>query len=471
MCYRARILMCCCWWGVSLNYILVKAQPQPLILLKEMVAYYPFNGNANDEMGNGFDLNVTTQTFVQDPNGKPDGALMFQNDAETIIKRSQILSIRDFTIAVWAKLSSQGIKQGLSPWILGKSTPGQVFGIGTEKPGLDAAGGSWRFQYGEQELIARTLLKPETWTHLVFTVSSDNIKCYVNGVLEGQMSVQKFVSIRFDQIAIGGRGKGVAEESWVGSVDNIRFYYKTLDDSEVKTLYQFELNPSYPRTATAIAIVFEGKLVGARLTDIGYGYTNRPMVTISGGGGVGAKAVASYQNGIIDGLLITQAGSDYTNSPTIIVDPPPFPPRRAEAFVQIQNGLVVGATVSDPGHGYEVPPVVLVTGGGGIGASAVASISDGKVTGIAITHPGNGYTSLPTVKIASPPFSPEVSVDVSRVIVTLKVVLGGKYHVESSHDMLHWSPAGPAFIAEDEKISQEFQVDASGRYFRIHPVP
>ncbi len=53
------------------------------------------------------------------------------------------------------------------------------------------------------------------------------------------------------------------------------------------------------------------------------------------------------------------------------------------------------------GSGYIGRPIVQITGGGGIGASAVANFDEatGAVTGITITSPGSGYTSAPTITL------------------------------------------------------------------------
>jgi fibronectin-binding autotransporter adhesin len=58
------------------------------------------------------------------------------------------------------------------------------------------------------------------------------------------------------------------------------------------------------------------------------------------------------------------------------------------------GGLTIGGTNS----GYIDTPVVTITGGGGVGATAVANLNyaTGQVTGITITNPGTGYTSAPT---------------------------------------------------------------------------
>lgn len=66
------------------------------------------------------------------------------------------------------------------------------------------------------------------------------------------------------------------------------------------------------------------------------------------------------------------------------------------------SGMGVAAiSVSNPGAGYIAPPFVLISGGGGTGAVAVAEIDavPGKVSGFRILCPGSGYTSAPTVTL------------------------------------------------------------------------
>ena len=151
--------------------------------------------------------------------------------------------------------------------------------------------------------------------------------------------------------------------------------------------------------------------------------------------------------------------------------PPPCSPHKATATVQMDNGFVVGATITDPGCGYTNAPVVLIQGGGGSGATAVAVVSNGVVVKIIITDAGFGYTSAPNVAIASPPFVPTVSIAVSKVKVTQYVVLGRTYVLEASTDLVTWTATGPQFTAQSEVIVNEFDVDVTGRYFRIRQVP
>lgn len=146
-------------------------------------------------------------------------------------------------------------------------------------------------------------------------------------------------------------------------------------------------------------------------------------------------------------------------------------PRRATATAEEINGFVVGATITDPGCGYTNPPTVLIRGGGGTGAAATAVVSNGKIVAINITNAGAGYTEAPRIIVASPPFLPTVSITVSKVKVTQLVLLGRKYLLESSADLVNWVAAGPEFVAETETMVNEFDVETTGRFFRLREVP
>jgi hypothetical protein len=258
-----------------------------------------------------------------------------------------------------------------------------------------------------------------------------------------------------------------------GAVDDLRIYNRALSESEVKALFDYESQsqPQNPSIATATAQVVNGFVVGATITSGGSGYTNNPVIAITGGGGTGAKATANQFNGVVTSITITNPGSGYTSTPTITIAPPPFPPRKATSMAQLVNGFVVGTKITDGGFGYDSPPAILLIGGGGTGATAVATVANGVVTAITITNPGTGYTSAPVVRIASPPFTPKLAIETSKVYVRMSVVLGRKYQLEASTDLNTWTSTGPAFIAQDEELVQEFDVNQVGQYFRINQVP
>ena len=54
-------------------------------------------------------------------------------------------------------------------------------------------------------------------------------------------------------------------------------------------------------------------------------------------------------------------------------------------------------SITDVGHGYVTAPTVVITGGGGSGATAIATSTAGEITAVTMTNVGSGYTSAPSI--------------------------------------------------------------------------
>ena len=452
---------------------------------KGLVGYYPFDGRLGDQstfrVGSAVFHGVD---FGRDRFGDPDGAVAFATDRMSYVDLGTDVAANvsnDLTQSIWIRVSGpmpaskhvvllSRFTRGTAGWVTVEFNPTGKLSAEITNP----------FYLNPTMVeIDPSAVADGQWHQLVVTRSGSRIGLFVDGDLRAAGMDAALFSPNTDRSPFW-----IGRNYWAdyapgettffpGSVDDFRLYDRALSDAEVKALYEYESLPSNsnPRMATGIAQVVNGFVVGASVTDGGLGYTNAPMVTISGGGGSGATARATVVNGVVTAITIQNPGSGYSSAPTLTIAPPPFPPRKATAIAQIVNGFVVGANLTDGGFGYQESPAVVLTGGGGTGAKAIATVVNGVVTAVTITTPGTGYTSAPSLRIASPPFSPSLSVEVSRVKVGLKVVLGRKYQIESTSDMVSWSPTGPAFVAEDEELIQEFPVDTVGRFFRIHQVP
>lgn len=143
----------------------------------------------------------------------------------------------------------------------------------------------------------------------------------------------------------------------------------------------------------------------------------------------------------------------------------------AVATPRVVNGFVVEANLITGGYGYTEPPLVLISGGGGSNASAEAVIQDGYVSEIRILNPGSGYTSTPKIVIAAPPFAPTLDIRLSKVTVTLRVGLGGRYVLQTSNNLTFWTDVGQPFVAESEVYEFEVDYESRGKYFRVAVFP
>lgn len=229
--------------------------------------------------------------------------------------------------------------------------------------------------------------------------------------------------------------------------------------------------PKPTGTASAVVEIVNGFVVGARVTNAGYGYITSPEIQIISSSGSGAKARAVVSNGQVVSIDIISTGSGYLGDPQITIAAPPKPNSTAIAEAEIVNGFLVGLNLTKGGHGYEKAPNVTVLGGNGTGASVDAFVADGKVVRLEVVSAGNGYTSSPVIRIDPPEFAPRLSVRVKQVEVNLQLVVGKRYSVEHSKNFVDWQQAGPLFMAEQEFVSFTFDSDEYGRYYRVVEQP
>ena len=457
----------------------ITALGQPAFLKEGLVAYYPFNGNANDESGNANHATaVGGLKFVQVQNTDKGLAAQPVSENQYIALPNGLLRVDDLatTISVWCLFPSNIETAGNLVYLNGPNTAEHYISV---SKGFSAGSKSaMELGWDWSSVSEANILQTNKWYHIVYSaLRGGKMAIYKNGNLVGIANAPagKYWGDPSYGSAVGayiqnGSPTGTKLQT---AYSNLRLYRRELSALEVKSLYDYESTPQSinPRIATATAQVVNGFVVGATIKDGGYGYVENPTVTIAGGGGTGAKATATQFNGVVTSITINNSGSGYTSTPTITIAPPPFPPRKATSTADIVNGFVVGAKITDGGFGYDTAPTVLLIGGGGSGATATATVANGIVTAITIINSGSGYTSAPSIQIASPPFAPSLAIEVSRVSVRLKVVLGRKYQLEASTDLKTWTSTGPAFVAQAEELAQEFDVNQVGRYFRINQVP
>jgi hypothetical protein len=127
-------------------------------------------------------------------------------------------------------------------------------------------------------------------------------------------------------------------------------------------------------------------------------------VTITGGGGSGAKAAAKLNgHGGVAKIEVDPGGSGYIAPPVVKFSGAST--RSATAVAIVQNGAVVAFDVTDGGAGYRTPPTVTVSGGriDGQDAAAEARIADGNVVAVepcCANQGGYGYVPPLSVVVA-----------------------------------------------------------------------
>lgn len=146
-------------------------------------------------------------------------------------------------------------------------------------------------------------------------------------------------------IALGDLGQGLTARKWHDVVDNPDSQFPWI--GPVYGVVEQVASPfCSPHPAAATATVVGGFVIGAKITDVGCGYTNAPLVLIQGGAGSGATATAVLSNGVVSTIVITSAGCCYSTNPppTIAIASPPFTPTVAIAVsrIKVMQHVVLG---------------------------------------------------------------------------------------------------------------------------------
>jgi len=201
-----------------------------------LIAYYPFNGNANDESGNGYDGILSGPDFSDDRFGSLNKSCNFDSYLEVIQLSSQILDGNNLvSLSLWIKkLNSYdvGVLSGSS------SYHDNEFLIYIEN-GVVAP------HIKGPKFFGQISIEDGTWHHIVVTRNSADglVKIFIDGVLDTQDNMdtgvidinQNGLWLGNDQDFVGGGW--TSSQQFIGQLDDIRIYNRILSEQEIIQLY------------------------------------------------------------------------------------------------------------------------------------------------------------------------------------------------------------------------------------------
>lgn len=149
-----------------------------------LVAYYPFNGNANDESGNGNDGEVNGTTLVTDRHGAEDKAYSF--DGDDLISIGNAITYSDkITVTSWVRHAKKPQLKAYDEWatIVG-GPPGDIY-FAILKTRLTFSG-EYRKPFPE-DLRSTTPLSDNKWHQVAASYDGSVAKIFVDGELEDSL--------------------------------------------------------------------------------------------------------------------------------------------------------------------------------------------------------------------------------------------------------------------------------------------
>jgi len=218
-----------------------------------LVGWWPFNGNANDESGNGNNGTVNGAILTSDRFGVADKAFYFssQNCETYIDAQINTASINGaLTIAFWALRSGNGC---ISPRIMkfdNNDGPGTLVfqwpNNISPSTGYVSSNGVFGF-YNYQNI------SDSVWSHIVLTIDGSLGKLYQDGEFLSNFTCSGDITLAGN--ANFGRMTNPAHDALNGKIDDIGVWSIALNDCEIKDLFYSQLgsqNTSSSESQSAI---------------------------------------------------------------------------------------------------------------------------------------------------------------------------------------------------------------------------
>ena len=211
-----------------------------------LVAWYPFNGNANDESGVGFNGTAIGASLATDRNGNPNSSYYFDwagvtgygsawHRVELAPTFSDAIGT-DLTISAWVNLENYW-------WPTNSIHTAMIAGSAARC----AESMNFRFKVKEQGALALNFgtdfvttaegaIQLNTWYHVAATVSTDSLRLFINGD-----QVASAVSSSFDMtgcLTLGEHHQGNGHwYYWDGYIDDVSIHSRALSPSEIEGVY------------------------------------------------------------------------------------------------------------------------------------------------------------------------------------------------------------------------------------------
>jgi len=218
--------------GLSRNDMGIKGGPENCVLSNGLIAYYPFNGNANDESGNNHHGDVYGAEISSDMYDNINSAYSFNGyydyiDVSSISDRIPV----NHTRCAWIKTEMDGIGEILDTGNYANDR-GCYFGVKDNK--LMVGGSMGNFQWNN--VLIDVDVTDGNWHFVCATYENGNSSnVYMDGEFIDEAAIQYSLG---NWITYIGKNHKRDIQYFHGIIDQVRVYNRILSDSEIQTLCQ-----------------------------------------------------------------------------------------------------------------------------------------------------------------------------------------------------------------------------------------
>jgi len=206
-----------------------------------LVAYYPFNGNANDESGNGYHGTVNGATLTADRNDVQNSSYGFDGLDDYISINSNNNQLDFFgncciTISAWIKLDNNDNQYG----ILTNSDYNNIH----QQYALKVESNSKLYFLAGDKLFesnginySSSNINNGQWTHTLVSYDGNKLKLYLNGNLDYENQIIDNFPESPSSVAFIGNSWGSNNDFFSGLIDDVGIWNRALTEKEIQNLY------------------------------------------------------------------------------------------------------------------------------------------------------------------------------------------------------------------------------------------
>ena len=218
-------------------------------LTDSLIAYYSFNGNANDNSTNNFNGQVNGATLTSDRFGNSNSAYFFDG-IDDFINCGSILDVSSqdtISISAWIYPQQISTNNNYSGLGFGKKTSGTLqLRVRTDADPRFQAHHASALEKNSTSIKGDSTFNYNKWYHLVAIYSDKNVELYIDGIAQSFKGGHDIPHLsKIPQNSVFRVGLSFANNDvpkfFHGKLDEVRVYNRGLTEQEIDSLYNGQI--------------------------------------------------------------------------------------------------------------------------------------------------------------------------------------------------------------------------------------
>ena len=239
------LLVGCCTTPHTTTGAIAPKVHAPNWLANGLIAFYPFNGNANDASGHGYNGTAHNASTVPDHLSNPDSAYRLNGTDAYIYFGPVLPDMQTITVTAWVNSSGGGTFFADADWQIDNDF---TIALGTSNTVVRCDKSPAPPTPGFGYAIPLDTQIEGVWRNMAWVVRTNLVQVYVDGDLKGFVNIKGAGNVGYHDFIIGTeeypQGTMGWDGWWGGDVSNLRIYNRALSADEVRQLYAYESQSS-----------------------------------------------------------------------------------------------------------------------------------------------------------------------------------------------------------------------------------